>query len=53
MKARLDRTGRGKAVDYGEIEREMSNRWLESEHDAHCVILQALDIDAPTVIRYN
>jgi hypothetical protein len=57
MKATLDRTGGGKAVDYAEIERETSDQCRESEREAHRVILQALDIDVPTVviggIRYH
>ena len=57
MKATLDRTGGGKAVDYAEIERETSEQCRESEREAHRVMLQALDIDVPTVviggIRYN
>ena len=57
MKATLDRTGGGKAVDYAEIERETSEQCRESEREAHRIILQALDIDVPTVviggIRYN
>ncbi len=57
MKATLDRSGGGKALDYAEIERETSEQCRESEREAHRVILQALDIDVPTVviggIRYN
>ena len=57
MKATLDRTGGGKAVDYAEIERETSARSRESEREAHRAILQALDIDVPAVviggIRYH
>ena len=50
MKATLDRTGGGKAVDYGEIERETSEKCRKSERETHRVILQALDIDVPTVV---
>lgn len=57
MKATLDRTDGGKAVNYAEIERETSDQCRESEREAHRVILQALDIDVPTVviggIRYH
>ena len=57
MKATLDRTGGGKAVDYAEIERETSEQCRRSEREAHRVILGALDIDVPTIviggIRYN
>jgi len=57
MKATLDRTGGGKAVDYAQIERETSERCRQSEREAHGVILQALDIDVPAVViggmRYN
>ena len=57
MKATLDRTGGGKAVDYAKIERERSEQCRESEREAHRIILQALDIDVPAVviggIRYN
>ena len=57
MKATLDRTGGGKAVDYAEIERETSDQSRRSEREAHRVILRALDIDVPTIviggIRYN
>ena len=57
MKATVDRTGGGKAVDYAQIERETSERCRESEGEAHRVILQALDIDVPAVviggIRYH
>jgi len=57
MKATLDRTGGGKAVDYAEIERETSEKCRKSERETHRAILQALDIDVPTIviggIRYN
>jgi len=57
MKATLDRTGGGKAVDYAKIEQETSEQCRESEREAHRIILQALDIDVPAVviggIRYN
>jgi hypothetical protein len=33
MKATLDRTGGGKAVDYAEIERETSDQCRESERE--------------------
>ena len=57
MRATLDCTGGGKAVDYAKIEQETSEQCRESEREAHRVILQALDIDVPAVviggIRYN
>ena len=57
MKATLDCTGGGKAVDYGQIERDTSAHCRESEREAHRTLLQALDIDVPTVviggIRYH
>lgn len=57
LKSTLDRTGGGKAVDYAGIERETSEKYRKSERETHRVILQALDIDVPTVviggIRYN
>ncbi len=49
MKARLDRTGGGKAVDYAQIERETSAQCRESEREAHRIVLQALDIDVPPI----
>jgi len=45
MKATLDRTDGGKAVDYAKIEQETSDQCRESEREAHRVILQALEID--------
>lgn len=39
MTARLDRTRGGNAVDYGEIERETSDKCRKSEREAHRVIL--------------
>jgi glutaredoxin len=57
MKATLDRTGGGKAVDYAQIERETSEASRKSEREAHRGLLQAFDIDVPTVviggIRYH
>ncbi len=57
MKTTLDCSDGGKAVDYAEIDRATSEQCRESEREAHRVILQALDIDVPTVviggIRYN
>ena len=57
MKATLDRSGGGKAVDYSGIEREASEKCRKSEREIHRAILQTLDIDVPTVviggIRYN
>jgi len=53
----LSRTGGGKAVDYAEVEREVSEEAGKSERAAHRAILQALDIDVAAVviggIRYN
>ena len=44
-------------MDYAGIERETSEKYRKSERETHRVILQALDIDVPTVviggIRYN
>ena len=50
LKATLDRTGGGKAVDYAEIERETSEQCRRSEREAHRVLLGALDIDVPTIV---
>ena len=51
------RTGGGKAVDYAQVESAVSEEAGGIERAAHRVILQSLDIDAPTVviggIRYN
>lgn len=53
----LARTGGGKALDYGAVERAMAEDAGKTELAAHRTILQALDIDVPTVviggIRYN
>lgn len=47
----------GRAVDYGGVEREVSEKVRAVERAAHGAILQALDIDVPAVIiggiRYN
>ncbi len=51
------RTGGGKAVDYAEVERVMSEQAGTIERAGHRAILQDLDIDVPTVViggsRYN
>ena len=51
------RTGGGKAVDYAAVERAMAEEAEGIERAGHRAILQALDIDVPTVviggIRYN
>jgi hypothetical protein len=53
----LDRFGGGKAVDYAEVERMISEATAQTEREANRTVLQSLDIDAPTVIigglRYN
>ena len=46
----LGRTGGGKAVDYAEVERVMSEEAGKTERAAHRAILQALDIDVPAVV---
>jgi len=51
LKRTLGRTGGGKAVDYAEVERVVSEEAGKSERAAHRGILQALDIDVP--VRYN
>ena len=53
----LSRTGGGKAIDYAEVERAISEETGGIERAAHRAILQSLDIDVPTVVigglRYN
>lgn len=53
----MARTGGGKAVDYAQVEREVAEAAARWERAGHRAILQALDIDMPTVIiggiRYN
>ena len=46
----LGRTGGGKAVDYAEVERVMSEEAGKTERAAHRAILQSLDIDVPAVV---
>jgi len=57
MKAAVECTDGGKAVDYAQIERKASERCRKSEREAHRAILSALDIDVPTIVigglRYN
>jgi hypothetical protein len=52
--AELERTvqrhGGGKAVDYADVERRVSERTAETERAAHQAILKALDIDVAAVI---
>ncbi len=53
----IARTGGGKSVDYGEVERAVSEDTAEVERSAHRAMLRSLDIDVPAVIiggvRYN
>ena len=49
MKATVDRTGGGKAVDYAQIERNAYDQCREGESDIHHVSLQAVDIHVPMV----
>lgn len=44
------RAAGGRAVDYGQIEREVGERAAEVERAAHQRILSALDVDAPAVV---
>jgi len=57
LQGTLARLGGGKAVDYAEVERVMSEEAGRTERAAHRAILQKLDIDVPTVViggvRYN
>jgi len=57
VKATVERTDGGKAVDYGQIEREASEICRKSEREVHRAIVSALDIDVPTIViggvRYN
>jgi len=46
----LARTGGGKAVDYAQVESAVSEEAGGIERAAHRAILQALDIDVPTVV---
>lgn len=53
----LGRLGGGKAVDYAEVERVVSEESGKTDRAAHRAILQSLDIDVPAVViggvRYN
>lgn len=53
----IARTGGGKAVDYAAVERELAEAAARTERAGHEAVLEALDIDVPTVIiggvRYN
>ena len=53
----LGRTGGGKALDYAQVERLISEEAGKTERASHRTVLQSLDIDVPTVmiggIRYN
>lgn len=53
----LARTGGGKAVDYAGVERALAEEAEGIERAGHRAILQALDLDVPTVVigglRYN
>ena len=53
MKATVDRTGGGKAVDYAQIERNAYDQCREGESDIHHVSLQAVDIHVPMVAYYG
>jgi hypothetical protein len=44
------RLGGGKAVDYAEVERAMSESAGRTEMAGHRAILQSLDIDVPAVV---
>lgn len=46
----VHRTTGGRAVDYAQVERDVSERTAAVERAAHHRILSALDIDAPTVV---
>jgi hypothetical protein len=46
----MARTGGGKAIDYGEVEREMAEAAGKAERAGHQAVLQSLDVDVPTVI---
>ena len=46
----LGRLGGGKAVDYAEVERAMSDNAGRTELAAHRAILQSLDMDVPAVV---
>lgn len=53
----LVRTDGGKAIDYAAVEQQLSEESAKSERASHRAMLQALDIDVPTVVigglRYN
>ena len=46
----LSRLDGGKAVDYAEVGREVSEEAGKSERATHLAILQSLDIDVPAVV---
>ena len=46
----MHRAAGGRAVDYGQIEREVGERAAEVERAAHQRMLTALDVDAPAVV---
>ncbi len=46
----LGRLGGGKAIDYAEVEREVSEEAGKTECASHRAILQSLDIDVPAVV---
>jgi hypothetical protein len=50
VKARIERLGGGKAVDYGAVEEAIAADARRVEGASHQAILQALDIDAPAVV---
>ncbi len=50
LQGTLARLGGGKAVDYAEVERVMAEEAGRTERAAHRALLQALDIDVPTVV---
>ena len=49
LRETLHRTGGGKALDYGEVEQLMAEAAATVEREGHRPILQALDVDSPTV----
>ena len=50
MERTIKATGGGKAVDYGQVERLVSEEMSKGERAAHGAILRSLDIDVPAVI---
>lgn len=50
VKARLERLGGGKAVDYGAVEEAIAEHAQGVERASHAAMLQALDMDVPAVV---